>query len=235
VSIKGVARDILPPAAWRLLIRSARLARQTIRGRRGGTTAAPRSQDLDVYWDPAMAAALETWGEGNTWNEIQYLLCLCRGRVLDIACGTGKAMIINSRFPQLELFGCDISDFLIDKARQRGIPEDRLRVCDATQTGYDDKFFDYAYSIGSLEHFTEEGSGRVLKECRRTTRLLSFHNIPVSRSGRDMGWITPNQSYFNNSVSWWLPKFHAVFPGVVVLDSSWNDDQSVGKWFVCTH
>jgi SAM-dependent methyltransferase len=234
VNVRHFAQQICPPVAWRLLARSVRLARQVVR-RRGAAAGPPGSQELEVYWDPAMAAALETWGEGNAWNEIQYFLCLCTGRVLDIACGTGKVIVINSRFPALELHGCDISDFLIRKALERGIAKERLRVCDATQTGYADKFFDYAYSIGSLEHFTEDGISRFLEECRRTTRVASFHNIPVSRSNRDQGWISPNQSYFNNGVSWWLPKFQRAFRRIEVLDSSWNDDQSVGKWFVCFH
>jgi len=233
VTSRGLAQDVCPPIAWRLLTRMVRLVRQARRRRRA--TDSPGAQDLAVYWNPAMAAALETWGEGNTWNEIQYFLCLCSGRVLDIACGTGKVIGINARFPSLELYGCDISDFLIGKALERGIEPARLRVCDATDTGYESKFFDYSYSIGSLEHFTEEGIGKFLEECRRTTRVASFHNIPVSRGARDHGWITPNQSYFNNSVGWWLPKFQRLFRRVEVLDSSWNDELSVGKWFVCMH
>ena len=57
---------------------------------------APDHQALDVYWDPKMAAILETWGIGNAWNEIQLLLVNASGTVLDIACGTGKVMTILS-------------------------------------------------------------------------------------------------------------------------------------------
>jgi ubiquinone/menaquinone biosynthesis C-methylase UbiE len=189
-------------------------------------------QALDIYWDPAMAEVLETWGEGNAWSEIQLLLATARGRVLDIACGTGKVMSILANFPQLELEGCDISDFLIEKAVARGIDRQALKVCDATHTGYEDKRFDYSYSIGSLEHFTEEGILAFLTEARRITKCASFHQIPVSRRA-DEGWISPYQSYFNNGVDWWLPKFRSVFPEVSVLPSNWYDDRSVGKWFLC--
>src|SRR5436190_664652 len=138
-----------------------------------------------------------------------------------------------SRFPDLEVHGCDISDFLLGKAAERGLPRDRLHLCDATKTGYADGRFDYAYSIGSLEHFTEEGIGGFLQECRRITRTASFHNIPVSNTGEDQGWVRPYQSYFNNTVEWWLRKFTTAFGRVEVLDSAWVDEWSVGKWFVC--
>jgi ubiquinone/menaquinone biosynthesis C-methylase UbiE len=156
--------------------------------------------------------------------------------VLDIACGTGKTMqTLGERFPALELHGCDISDFLIGKAIERGLPADRFRVCDATQTGYPDRSFDYSYSIGSLEHFTEQGISDFLKEAARLTRQFSAHMVPVTRSGQDEGWITPHQSYFNNSVGWWLKKCHEHFGVVYALDSRWSDSISTGKWFICGH
>jgi len=40
------------------------------------------------------------------------LLAARRGRVLDIACGTGKVMSILAKFSQIELEGCDIVRFL---------------------------------------------------------------------------------------------------------------------------
>ena len=183
-----------------------------------------------------MAQALETWGEGNTWDEIQYLLATARGRVLDIACGTGKTMqVLGNRFPGLELHGCDISDFLISKAVERGLAADRFKVCDATQTGYPDRLFDYSYSIGSLEHFTEQGISDCAAEAARLTRHFSAHMVPVARSGQNEGWIKTQQSYFNNSAEWWLEKFRAHFPVVSVLESRWSDQISTGRWFVCSH
>ena len=80
-----------------------------------------RARDLDVYWDPQMAEILEHWGEGNAWNEIQLLLMNCRGRALDMACGTGKTMSLLAGLPALEVHGCDISDMLIGKALERGL------------------------------------------------------------------------------------------------------------------
>jgi len=193
----------------------------------------PSQQDLDLYWDPDYAQVLEAWGEGNTWEEIQFLLVNCKGKILDIACGTGRTMEILSGIREIELHGCDISDLLIGKAVERGIRNDLLTICDATQMEFPDKYFDYAYSIGSLEHFTEEGISKFIAECYRVTKTNSFHMLPISRSGKNEGWMKTVQSFHNNSTDWWLDKFKTLYNTVYVLDSKWNDAISVGRWFIC--
>jgi ubiquinone/menaquinone biosynthesis C-methylase UbiE len=197
------------------------------------TDSTPSVQALEVYWNPKMAQALETWGESTTWSELEYLMVNCRGKVLDIACGTGKTIEILSRYRNIEVYGCDISDFFIQKALERGIEPHRLKVCDATQTDYSDNFFDYAYSIGSLEHFTEDGILQFVQESHRITKYASFHMVPISRLAQNEGWIHKFQSYYNNSTDWWLTKFKTSYDTVIVLDSAWQDRVSLGKWFVC--
>jgi len=191
------------------------------------------AQSLDVYWTEEMAKSLEEWGADSTWNEIQMTMSVCNGKVLDIACGTGKTIEILSKFPLIEVHGCDISEFLIHKAVERGIPADRLKVCDATATGYTDEKFEYSYSIGSLEHFTEDGIHKFIAESHRITKKGSFHMVPVSRNGKDTGWITTIQSYFNNSEQWWLEKFKKHYDQVYAVPSKWEDDLSLGRWFLC--
>lgn len=226
--MKQIIKDLCPPLVWRKL--------QDIRGRivphqirtQGDT------QDLDLYWTPEMAQVLETWADGNAWLEVQFLMANCKGKVLDIACGTGKTMTILDR-ETLDLHGCDISDLLIDKAIERGLPRENLRVCDATQMPYADAEFDYSYSIGSLEHFTDDGIDKFIAEAARVTRAGSFHMMPTSRSGKDEGWMKTYQSFHNCSPDWWVSRFDKHFKRVRVLDSNWNDRISVGKWFICYH
>jgi len=224
--MKQLFKDLCPPFAWRTLARAknAVLSSRLIPPREG--------QDLEIYWSSAMAELLEHWGEGNAWLEVQFLMENPSGKVLDIACGTGKVMTILER-KDLEISGCDISDLLIRKAKERGISADRLRVCDATALPYGDGEFDYSYSIGSLEHFTEDGIGKFIGEAVRVTRVASFHMMPTSRSGKDEGWMKTVQSFHNCSVSWWLRWFEPRFSRVHVLDSTWHDEISVGKWFLC--
>jgi len=197
-----------------------------------GNTLKMGSQDLEPYWDENFVAELEAWGNGTVWDEIQYFFAGREGIVLDIACGTGKTIEILSKNKNIEFHGCDISDLLIAKAVAKGITKENLSVCDATKMNYADEQFDYSYSIGSLEHFTEEGIARCIAESSRVTKRVSFHMVPVSKSGKNQGWIKRVQSYHNNSTEWWLTKFTASYPDVLVLDSRWKDSISDGKWFV---
>jgi len=137
------------------------------------------TQDLELYWDERFAADLEIWGTGTVWDEIQYFFAGRTGKVLDIACGTGKTIEILSQYKNIELYGCDISDFLIAKAVSKGMRKENLCVCDATCMHYASNFFDYSYSIGSLEHFTNDGISRCISESSRVTRGISFHMVPV--------------------------------------------------------
>jgi ubiquinone/menaquinone biosynthesis C-methylase UbiE len=226
MSIKSFIKQICPP-----ILLSARNRIKTKSIVRKGTTT---EQDLGMYWDPKFAEVLETWGEGNAWNEIQLLMIGRKGKVLDIACGTGKILGILSKFNDLELFGCDISEMLLTTAAEKyAIPMKNLRACDATKLPYSANEFEYAYSIGSLEHFTEDGIIKFLSECHRTVRRIAFHQHPVSRSGNNEGWITTTQSYHNNSTEWWKEKYEVIYGSVKVLDSVWEDEISLGKWFVC--
>jgi ubiquinone/menaquinone biosynthesis C-methylase UbiE len=228
--MRTFARAWCPPALWELL-RHLR-ARARARAASGRATEAA-GQDLSVYWDPRMAEMLEHWGEGNAWSEIQLIMSGRHGRALDIACGTGRTMELMADMPGLELHGCDISDLLLGKAVARGIDRSRLALADATAMGYADASFDWAYSIGSLEHFTEEGILAFLRECRRVVRGTTFHMVPVSRMGRDEGWIKTFQSYHNNSRGWWEARCRQVYPRVQVLDSAWADEISLGCWLAC--
>jgi SAM-dependent methyltransferase len=208
--------------AWRALAKDFR--RQT--GKR---------QDTQLYFDPNFADLLETWAVDNAWREIRFLLRDRHGSVLDLACGTGRAYDFLKDFERLEYHGCDLSQPLIERAAARGIAPDRLAVGDATKLEYEDDAFDYVFSIGSLEHFSQTGLRQAISECRRVCRGINFHQVPVSLSDFDEGWITPYQSYWNNSERWWLAQFESVFDSDVwVMSSKWNDDKSRGAWFICT-
>jgi len=227
--VKELTRQLTPPILWHILSELKHRSKRTTTQRFPGN---PVQQDLDLYWNAEFAQVLDTWGIGNTWHEIVFLVANCSGDVLDIACGTGKTMEIVSQLANIEIYGCDISDFLIQKAVERGIPQSNLMVCDATQTHYQDNQFDYSYSIGSLEHFTDEGIDQFVRECYRITKHKTFHMVPTSKSGQNEGWTKTVQSFFNNSPEWWLGKFRAVYENVYTLDSLWKDDISVGKWLV---
>lgn len=192
-------------------------------------------QDLDIYWDDEFVQMLDSWGVDNAWLEIQLLLANCTGKVLDIACGSAPVMEICRDFQNIQLYGCDISDKLIERAHElRGIPRERLLITDATKMDYRDDEFNYSYSIGSLEHFTEEGIAKVVSESYRVTKYGSFHMLPTNERGENEGWISPLQSYHNNSIDWWVNHFNKKYETVIVVKSKWHDKgRSYGHWFLC--
>jgi ubiquinone/menaquinone biosynthesis C-methylase UbiE len=193
------------------------------------------NQDIDIYWDDEFVEILDSWGTDNAWLEIQLLLANCKGKVLDIACGSAPVLEICKDFRNIELYGCDISDKLIARAHElRGIPKEKLLITDATKMDYDDDEFNYSYSIGSLEHFTEEGIDQVIAESYRVTKYGSFHMLPTNEKGENEGWISPLQSYHNNSINWWLGHFKKKYDTVIVVKSKWHDQgRSFGHWFLC--
>ena len=57
--------------------------------------------------------------------------------------------------------------------------------------------------------------------------------MPVSRKNINEGWIKTYQTFHNNSENWWVDKFKKKFNRVYVVNSSWNDFISNGRWFLC--
>jgi len=192
-------------------------------------------QDIEIYNDPVTAQKLEEWGKGTVWNEIILLLNGKSGKILDVACGTGKNIVdLQKTNPKASFYGCDISQFLMDiAANKEEISAEKLKCIDATQLDYDEEFFDYSYSIGSLEHFTNEGIDQVIEKLFHVTNTASFHMMPVSKKNKNEGWTKTYQTFHNNSVEWWVNKFNKKFTTVYVIDSSWSDFISDGKWFLC--
>lgn len=229
IKVKSVIKDFIPP----ILLKTLNKIRGKILIKASTKYLDSTKQELGLYWENDFANVLETWAEDNAWFEIQLLLVNTKGKILDIACGTGRVIEILKKFDYLEVYGLDISDFLINRAIEKGIKETRLKICDATNTGFSDNYFMYSYSIGSLEHFTEGGIIDFLKECSRYSKFGSFHMIPVSRNGKDNGWIRTSQTYFNNSEEWWLNKFKKYFSKVYIVKSKWEDSISFGRWFLC--
>ena len=178
MTLKQISHYILPPFIWSIQRKYQRY-RKAQKGK-AHSKSDGKNQYLDIYWDEEFAQVLDTWGMDNAWIEIQMLLINCSGKVLDIACGTGKTIEILGAYPKLDVYGCDISDFLLKKAEQKGIAQSKLIITDATKMDLKNDSFDYSYSIGSLEHFTEEGIVKFVSEAHRVTRYASFHQIPCS-------------------------------------------------------
>lgn len=227
--MKSLARSLCPPLLWQAAHKlRAGFARSSMIQRADGP-------DNSVLTDPNVVRLLEWWGEGNAWSELRFIMAGRTGRVLDVACGVGVAINILRQFPGLDAYGCDLSETLIGKALESGIPRDRLAVVDATNMScYLDSSFDWGYTLGAIHYFTDDGINKCLRECFRVVSGPTFHLVPVDRENRDRGWIRTFQSVQYNGLSWWERKFRAVYPYVQVLNSAWSDDLAIGKWLICS-
>lgn len=228
--LKSILKQVLPP----IIINMRRKFVNTSTGMKAislGNTS--DKQDLDLYWDENYANVLEEWGRGTVWTEIELIFASLEGKVVDIACGTGPTIEILNKNRKLEAHGFDISELLIERAKKKGILPERLKVADATAKIYDENEFDYSFSIGSIEHFTEEGIDLFIKNAAFYTKKFSFHMLPANMNGINKGWEKTDQSYFNNSVEWWMHFFTKYFSDVYVIDSTWAGLDQQGKWFIC--
>jgi ubiquinone/menaquinone biosynthesis C-methylase UbiE len=191
-------------------------------------------QDIDIYETDLTAEKLNEWGKDTTWNEIQMFFISKKGNILDVACGTGINMLdVQKLSPDASVYGCDISQNLINICLKSGIDKNKLICSDAIKIDYSENFFDYSYSIGSLEHFTEKGLDDIINKLHFITKEYTVHMMPVSKKNKNEGWIKTYQTFHNNSVEWWIDKFKKKFSKVEIIDSSWEDHISVGKWFIC--
>ena len=237
-TLKNIVRSSTPPAIWTVFVL---FKRAISNGKRGVTIFhpdTPSQQELEVYWSEEMLLRLETWGQANAWIELECLLQFREGKVLDIACGTGVNILALQKFKGLDVYGIDISDLLVQRALDKGVSNDRIflgNVCESMP--FEDEYFDFHYSVGSLEHFTLEGLHQSLTSIRRSCKstALGFHLVPVSIDDTDMGWITScGQSYWNNSKEFWMNIFNSHFQHVHIIKSSWKDEGlSDGIW-ICT-
>ena len=182
----------------------------------------PKNQELDVYWKTDFATELDFWGKDDVWIEIKYLLADKKGKVIDACCGTGGTINALKTFRNLDIYGFDISDFLIKKAIVSGISKDKLKVLDASNTDYLDGEFDYSYSIGSLEHFTLKGIDNFIREMKRITKKTSYHQIPIAKDKKFEGWLNLDQSYYNMNENWWRKHFEKYYDNVLIVD--YKDD-----------
>ncbi len=191
-------------------------------------------QDVDIYETDLTAEKLNEWGKDTTWNEIQMFFISKKGNILDVACGTGINMLdVQKLSPDANVYGCDISQNLINICLKSGIDKNKLICSDAMKINYPENFFDYSYSIGSLEHFTEKGLNDIIGKLHFITKKYTVHMMPVSKKNENEGWIKTYQTFHNNNVAWWVNKFEQKFSKVEVIDSSWQDHISIGKWFIC--
>jgi SAM-dependent methyltransferase len=91
------------------------------------------------------------------------------GRVLDVACGTGRVTALLVREGFAEVVGSDVSNAMMTVAK-RQLPHVEFFQGDATRLPFDDNSFDAVTCIGLLMHLDATTRVAVLKELARISR-----------------------------------------------------------------
>jgi ubiquinone/menaquinone biosynthesis C-methylase UbiE len=143
---------------------------------------------------PASSFSYEakTWGaarlEPRPWFmnglKLRYLLDdlkTSRGKVLDVGCGAGSvAKAVKRERPDLEVFGCDVSEAALNVATTT--PEDvNFRRASAEKLPFNDAEIDFVWIFDVLEHVDDPE--QVLLEVRRVLRPGGGFHIVLPLEG----------------------------------------------------
>ena len=106
--------------------------------------------------------------------------------VLDIGCGTGAHLSLYQK-ANCNVFGVDLSSSMLKVAKEKLGESADLKLCNATDTGFDDNNFDLILSSTVLHEMPEITRIEILKEARRILKsdgrilLIDFYPGPIKK------------------------------------------------------
>ena len=123
-------------------------------------------------------------------------------RILDVSCGTGNFLQeMQQRFTQAGLYGCDISEKMIEQARKKLSTEVKLSTGNVHDLKYKSDYFDCVTSTEAFHHYYDQE--KALSEMRRVTK-------------KDGRVIVSDINFFFKPVHW---LFERLEPGCVKINS----------------
>lgn len=94
-----------------------------------------------------------------------------RGSILDIACGTGRSLqFIQAAFPQMSLYGIDLSEPYLQKAEQRLGKTVNLKRGQGEKLPYPDAFFSAVTSTFTFHELPRSIRKQIIAECDRVLK-----------------------------------------------------------------
>jgi protein-L-isoaspartate(D-aspartate) O-methyltransferase len=90
-------------------------------------------------------------------------------KILDIGCGKGFLLFDFTKVvPGIEVYGVDISEYAVENSKLE--IKSQLQVGNCTQLPFDDKSFDFVYSINTFHNLHNEDLEKALNEINRVSK-----------------------------------------------------------------
>lgn len=120
------------------------------------------------------------------------------GRVLDVGCGVGgRTFAVAQAYPEASVHGIDVSPAGIAHARAEfNLPNTHYTVGDALKMVCDDESFDFAFTLGVIEHILDTGAflGEIQRVLRPGGKLfLAVTDRDYHRDSEHVHIFSPNK------------------------------------------
>jgi ubiquinone/menaquinone biosynthesis C-methylase UbiE len=132
-------------------------------------------------------------------------------KILDIGCGKGFLLFDFTKVvPGIEVYGVDISEYAIENSKGEVRPH--LQVSNCTKLPFEDKTFDFVYSINTFHNLHNEDLEKALNEMNRVSKskkqyicVESYRN--ETEKANLLYWqVTCEQFNTPEDWDWWFSK-----------------------------
>jgi 2-polyprenyl-3-methyl-5-hydroxy-6-metoxy-1,4-benzoquinol methylase len=132
-------------------------------------------------------------------KRVTEFLKLRKGKLLDIGCGGGMLTeALQEYYPNVKIYGCDISSTAIKYAKERGSGKIEYRKIRNNKLPYKDNYFDACTVFDVMEHVPDVNY--FLKEIRRVLKPngLFFSHTPAEGEFLTHTWLWNKIGYGKN-------------------------------------
>jgi ubiquinone/menaquinone biosynthesis C-methylase UbiE len=167
------------------------------------------------YWDGERHLGYGGYKYDGRWRKVADAMRDHYGlkagdKVLDVGCGKGFLLYdLTQSVPGIDATGIDISAYGIQHAKEEIKP--RLQVASATDLPFEDKSFDFVYSITTLHNLKCFDLEKALREIQRVSKKHSYICVESYRSEAEkvnlMYWqLTCESFYWPEEWQWWFDR-----------------------------
>jgi ubiquinone/menaquinone biosynthesis C-methylase UbiE len=172
----------------------------------------------------------ESW-EQRTFDAIPVILNATvlsalpgRGRVLEIGCGVGRLLAPMAKQGFYEAIGIDISPSMVkfSETYLKGVENARVFLCDGQTIEFEDKHFDFVYSMIAFQHIPYRAA--IQNYLRETYRVLKPGGVVRIQTyvGQGLDVFGGTEGYYYPSTAEFAKDFRAA--GLEVLE------EQTGVW-----